>query len=83
MDRKNHLTLLEMPDRDINHERIKMALNDLNDPYKEYEAIQGIFSGLIEFYETLDVPEAELIVYDLNKLMYYNQAFYDDWLEDE
>jgi len=79
----NDLKILEMPERDINYERIKMALNDLNDPYKEYEAIQGIFSGLIEFYQTLDAPEADLIVYDLNKLMYYNQAFYDDWLEDE
>lgn len=83
MDGKNHLTLLPMPDRDINHERILMALNALNDPFTEYEALHGIFSGLIDFYQTLDAPEAELIVYDLNKLLYYTENLYDDWLENE
>ena len=83
MDGKNHLRILELPERDINAERIKLALSALNDPKQEYDALNGIFEGLIQFYETLDAPEAENIVYDLNKILYYSQVFYDEWIDND
>jgi len=58
-----------------------VALECLNDPTQEEEALEGIFEGLVEFFDTLDAPEAEMISYELQKIRFYCQVLYEHWQE--
>ena len=80
MDRQNHLTLHKCPDsHNIYRERIAVALKALDDPELEHEALVGIFHGLVDFFYELDSPEAEMIVYELQKLLFYSESMYEHW----
>lgn len=77
---ESELNLLKFPQVDnIYRERVRVALECLEDPDQEMEALNGIFEGLVEFFDTLDSPEAEMISYELQKIQYYTQVTYENW----
>lgn len=82
MEKSSEFRLLKFDHPSLHRNRIKAALAELNDPQQEYDALNELFEGLIEFYDTLNAPEAEMISYELTKLMYYSQVTYQDWIED-
>jgi hypothetical protein len=77
---ESELSLLKFPQVDnIYRERVRVALECLEDPNEEMDALNGIFEGLVEFFDTLDSAEAEMISYELQKIQYYTQVTYDNW----
>lgn len=79
---ESELRLIKFPNVDnIYRERVRVALECLNDPTQEEEALEEIFEGLVEFFDTLDAPEAEMISYELQKIRFYCQVLYEHWQE--
>lgn len=76
------LKLLKFPEKDIYRERISSALSALACPEKEYLALMEIFEALIDFYDTLDAPEAEILTIELTKMMLLSNHLYDSWLDE-
>lgn len=76
------LKLIKFPEKDIYRERISSALAALACPEKEYLALMEIFEALIEFYDTLDAPEAEILTIELTKMMLLSNHLYDSWLDE-